>query len=287
MAAPLTRESDAREPLLCVEDFGVELITATGVVRAVDTVSFSIAAGETVAVIGESGSGKSTTAMGVLGLLPDDLAVRSGAVRYRGRDILGDADALQAVRGHEIALIPQDPMAALSPVHTVGSQLREAVAHSGVRGRRAQREQCVELLRQVRIPDPEHQLGRYPHQFSGGMLQRVLIAAALASSPRLVVADEPTSALDVTVQAGILDLLMGLQERTGVGMLIITHDLGVARLVADRIHVMKEGRFVEAGPADDIVDTPQSPYTKKLLDAVPRLGPWSLPGDPVMTGATA
>ncbi|GAA1458366.1 ABC transporter ATP-binding protein [Williamsia maris] len=263
--------------LLQVDDFQVELITDKGVIRAVDGISFCIDAGETVSIIGESGSGKSTTAMGILGLLPDDLAVRSGSVRFRGADLLGDEAALHEVRGRQIALIPQDPMAALSPVHTVGSQLREAVAHSGVHGRAAQKARCIELLHQVRIPDPEGQLGRYPHQFSGGMLQRVLIAAALASSPVLIVADEPTSALDVTVQASILDLLMELQERTEIGMLVITHDLGVARLVSDRIHVMKEGRFVEVGPADELVRTPQSPYTKKLLDAVPQLGPWSLP----------
>ncbi|MBJ8341334.1 MULTISPECIES: ABC transporter ATP-binding protein [Antrihabitans] len=261
--------------LLKVDELQIELVTARGVIRAVDGVSFCIDAGETVTIIGESGSGKSTTAMGILGLLPEDLAVLSGSVRFKDRDILGDTKALADVRGKHIALIPQDPMTALSPVHTVGSQLREAVRHGGVRGKSKEIARAVELLEQVRIPNPETQLGKYPHQFSGGMLQRVLIAGALAADPELIVADEPTSALDVTVQASILDLLMELQERTGIGMLVITHDLGVARLVSDRIYVMKDGAFVENGEAEDLVRRPQSAYTKKLLDAIPVLGPWS------------
>jgi peptide/nickel transport system ATP-binding protein len=162
-------------------------------------------------------------------------------------------------------------MTALSPVHTIGSQLRDAIRHSGVTGRSAQRTRAVELLDQVHIPRPTDQLSKYPHQLSGGMLQRVLIAAALAAGPELIVADEPTSALDVTVQASILDLLLELQERTGVAMLLITHDLGVARLMSDRIFVMKEGRFVEGGSAEALLGNPQSAYTKRLLDAVPRL----------------
>src|SRR6478735_3605795 len=261
--------------LLRVDELQIELITTRGVVRAVDGVSFCINAGETVTIIGESGSGKSTTAMGILGLLPLDLAVLSGHASFKDSDILGNAEALEKVRGSHIALIPQDPMTALSPVHTIGSQLRDAIRHSGVTGRAAQRARAVELLDQVHIPRPTDQLSKYPHQLSGGMLQRVLIAAALAAGPELIVADEPTSALDVTVQASILDLLLELQERTGIGMLVITHDLGVARLVSDRIYVMKDGRFVENGDAEELVRRPQSAYTKKLLAAVPVLGPWS------------
>jgi ABC-type glutathione transport system ATPase component len=261
--------------LLKVDELQIELVTATGVIRAVDGVSFCIEAGETVTIIGESGSGKSTTAMGILGLLADDLAVLSGSVRFKECEVLGNPKALSEVRGKHIALIPQDPMTALSPVHTIGNQLREAVRHSGVSGRSAETARAVELLEQVRIPDPAAQLAKYPHQLSGGMLQRVLIAGALAAGPELIVADEPTSALDVTVQASILDLLLELQERTGIGMLVITHDLGVARLVSDRIYVMKNGAFVENGDAEDLVLRPQSAYTKKLLDAVPVLGPWS------------
>ncbi|MBY6366486.1 ABC transporter ATP-binding protein [Rhodococcoides corynebacterioides] len=263
------------ESLLTVDELQIELITDRGVVRAVDGVSFTIAAGETVCIIGESGSGKSTTAMGLLGLLPTDLAVLSGRARWKSADILGDDAALRRVRGSEIALIPQDPMTALSPVHTIGSQLREAVHHGGIRGKSAQTARAVELLERVHIVNPADQLGRYPHQLSGGMLQRVLIACALAADPALIVADEPTSALDVTVQASILDLLLELQERTGIGMLLITHDLGVARLMSDRIHVMKSGTFVESGDARTLVDDPTHAYTRKLLGAVPQLGDWS------------
>ncbi|MCT6736696.1 ABC transporter ATP-binding protein [Rhodococcus qingshengii] len=274
--------------LLRVDDLQIELVTANGVIRAVDGVSFCIDAGETVTIIGESGSGKSTTAMGILGLLPDDLAVLSGKAVFKGQDILGNTKILNDIRGKHIALIPQDPMTALSPVHTISSQLREAVRHSGVTAKKQQIERAVQLLEQVRIPYPDQQLDKYPHQLSGGMLQRVLIAGALAAGPELIVADEPTSALDVTVQAGILDLLLELQERTGIGMLVITHDLGVARLVSDRIYVMKDGRFVETGSADVLVDSPQSAYTQKLLDAIPQLGPWD--GDPARStqiGASA
>jgi peptide/nickel transport system ATP-binding protein len=267
-------ESVSNEALLRVDDLQIELVTDTGVVRAVDGVSFAIHAGETVTIIGESGSGKSTIAMGILGLLPQDLAVLSGQVRFKGTDILGDHKALRKIRGQHVALIPQDPMTALSPVHTIGSQLREAVQHSGVRGTSKQTQRCIELLEQVRIPRPQTQLSKYPHQLSGGMMQRVLIAGALAAGPELIVADEPTSALDVTVQASILDLLLELQQTTGIGILLITHDLGVARLMSDRILVIKQGRFVEGGDADAMVSRPQSPYTKKLLDAVPQLGPW-------------
>src|SRR3954463_7487196 len=257
--------------LLRVDNLQIELITADGIIRAVDGVSFCIDAGETVTIIGESGSGKSTTAMGILGLMPDDLAVLSGSARFGDTDILGKPKALQKIRGRHIALIPQDPMTALSPVHTIGAQLRDAIRRSGITGKARETARAVELLTQVKIPKPDHQLSKYPHQLSGGMLQRVLIAAALAAGPELIIADEPTSALDVTVQASILDLLLELQERTGVGILLITHDLGVARLMSDRIFVMKSGRFVESGNAEELLRTPQSAYTKRLLDAVPRL----------------
>ncbi|QUH03633.1 ABC transporter ATP-binding protein [Saccharopolyspora erythraea] len=270
------------EPLLTVSDLQIELITEAGVVRAVDGVSFEIRTGETVTIIGESGSGKSTTAMGVLRLLPDDLAVLSGSAVIAGRDVIADPRAVREVRGREVSLVPQDPMTALSPVHTIGHQLVQSV-----RLRRpelpaaAAKESAAQLLAQVRIPDPGRQLRKYPHQLSGGMLQRVLIAIALAAEPRLLVADEPTSALDVTVQAEILDLLLELQEHTGVGILMITHDLGVARLVSDRIHVMRAGRFVESGEVEDVVGAPAQEYTRALLGAVPELGPWDgSNGDP-------
>ncbi|MEV8286342.1 ABC transporter ATP-binding protein [Streptomyces niveus] len=261
--------------LLEVDDLQIELITAHGVVRAVDGVSFRIAAGETVSIIGESGSGKSTTAMGILRLLPEGLAVLSGSARISGVDVVADPGAAAKVRGREVSLIPQDPMTALSPVHSVGRQLGEAIAlrHPSLRRGQA-REKGLELLARVRINDPAAVWKAYPHQLSGGMLQRVLIAIALAAEPVLLIADEPTSALDVTVQAGILDLLMELQERTAIGILMITHDLGVARLVSDRIHVMRGGRFIESGPVEQVVDAPREQYTRDLLATVPVLGPW-------------
>ena len=269
--------SHKEQALLEVRDFQVELITDAGIIRAVDSVSFSIHRGETVTIIGESGSGKSTTAMGILRLLPEDLAVLSGTVLIDGVDITADPKAIGKVRGKTLALIPQDPMTALSPVHSIGSQLSEAIRIAGAasaKDKDAVRARAIRLLEQVHIPTPDKQLKKYPHQLSGGMLQRVLIAIALASEPQLLVADEPTSALDVTVQGGILDLLLELQEQRGIGILMITHDLGVARLISDRIHVMKDGSFVESGDVQQIVDHPATEYTRSLLAAVPVLGPW-------------
>ena len=269
--------SHKEQALLEVRDFQVELITDAGIIRAVDSVSFSIHRGETVTIIGESGSGKSTTAMGILRLLPEDLAVLSGTVLIDGVDITADPKAIGKVRGKTLALIPQDPMTALSPVHSIGSQLSEAIRIAGAasaKDKDAVRARAIRLLEQVHIPTSDKQLKKYPHQLSGGMLQRVLIAIALASEPQLLVADEPTSALDVTVQGGILDLLLELQEQRGIGILMITHDLGVARLISDRIHVMKDGSFVESGDVQQIVDHPATEYTRSLLAAVPVLGPW-------------
>ena len=275
-AATATPAAHTEQPLLEVRDFQVELITDAGIVRAVDAVSFSIHRGETVTIIGESGSGKSTTAMGILRLLPEDLAVLSGTVLIDGVDVIADPKAIDKVRGRTLALIPQDPMTALSPVHSIGNQLSEAIRIAGAASKDpgAVRARAIRLLEQVHIPTPDQQLKKYPHQLSGGMLQRVLIAIALASEPQLLVADEPTSALDVTVQAGILDLLLELQEQRGIGILMITHDLGVARLISDRIHVMKDGAFVESGEVQQIVDNPATEYTRKLLAAVPVLGAW-------------
>jgi peptide/nickel transport system ATP-binding protein len=272
-------------PLLEVEDLRIELVTQAGVVAAVDGVSFAVDRGETVTLIGESGSGKSTTAMGLLRLLPDGLAVLSGAVRFEGTDVIAEPAAAKRVRGRLASLIPQDPMTALSPVHTIGRQLGEALRlrHKGL-SRTESRQRGIALLEQVRIAEPQRRWGAYPHQLSGGQLQRVLIAMALAAEPALLVADEPTSALDVTVQASILDLLLDLQERTGIGILMITHDLGVARLVSDRIHVMRDGRFVESGEVEQIVEQPRDPYTRALLDAVPRLGPWDPAAVPAEAG---
>jgi peptide/nickel transport system ATP-binding protein len=271
--------------VLSVRDLTVDLMTAAGVVRAVDGISFDIDAGETVTLIGESGSGKSTTAMALLRLLPDDLAVLSGRGEITGMDVIGTRRHIGGLRGRAVALIPQDPMTALNPIATVGRQMTEAirVAHRDCSKAPAS-ERALDLLRQVHISRPERRLKAYPHELSGGMLQRVLIAMALSAEADLIVADEPTSALDVTVQAGILDLLLEIQQTTGVGMLLITHDLGVARLMSDRIHVMQSGRFVESGSVEDVVDRPQHEYTRRLLDAIPKLGPWDDPEAPTGPG---
>jgi peptide/nickel transport system ATP-binding protein len=267
--------------VLTVRDLVVELMTPRGVIRAVDGVSFDIAAGETVTIIGESGSGKSTTAMALLRLLPDDLAVISGSAQIDGQDVVGTRKHIGHLRGRSVALIPQDPMTALNPIATVGKQMVEAIRHAHPSLSTAQaRERALDLLRQVHLSAPERRIKSYPHELSGGMLQRVLIAMALSTEPRLIVADEPTSALDVTVQAGILDLLLEMQERTGVAILLITHDLGVVRLMNDRIHVMHRGLFVEDGPVEQVVDHPRHEYTQALLAAIPELGEWEDPEDP-------
>lgn len=265
-----------------LQDYSVDLMTAGGVLRAVDRVSLTLEPGRTSTIIGESGSGKSTTAMSLLGLLDRGLAVPSGKAEVLEVDTVNSPRGMQSLRGRRIALIPQDPMAALSPVHTIGAQLRQAIrrATPGT-SRAAAARRAVELLDSVRIPTPAEQLRKYPHQFSGGMLQRILIAIALAGDPEVLVADEPTSALDVTVQAAVLDLLLDLQERTQVAILLITHDLGVARLMSDTIHVMRRGRFVESGDAEQIVRSPREEYTKALLAAVPRVAP-----DGALSGTT-
>jgi peptide/nickel transport system ATP-binding protein len=267
--------------VLTVSDLVVELMTPRGVIRAVDGVSFDIDAGETVTIIGESGSGKSTTAMALLRLLPDDLAIISGSAQIDGQDVVGTRKHIGGIRGRSVALIPQDPMTALNPIATIGQQMVEAIRHAhGSLSKAQAKERALELLRQVHLSAPERRVKSYPHELSGGMLQRVLIAMALSTEPRLIVADEPTSALDVTVQAGILDLLLEMQERTGVAVLLITHDLGVARLMSDRIHVMHRGRFVEDGDVEQVVDDPQHEYTRNLLAAIPELGAWDDPEDP-------
>lgn len=271
--------------VLEVTDLQVELLTGTSVVRAVDGVSFHIDQGETVTIIGESGSGKSTTAMAILRLLPDDLAVISGEARIGGQDVTGSRKVIDKLRGRAVALIPQDPMTALNPIRTIGRQMTEAVRIKYPDlGRAEAKARALSLMEQVHIRNPAKQFDAYPHQLSGGMLQRVLIAMAVSTDADLIVADEPTSALDVTVQAGILDLLLELQEQTGIALLLITHDLGVARLMSDRVHVMKAGAFVEGGPVTEVVDHPQHPYTQKLLGAIPELGPWE---DPAAAGLEA
>ncbi|MFE6646907.1 ABC transporter ATP-binding protein [Nocardioides sp. NPDC057772] len=248
----------------------MEFRTGGGTVEALNAVDLWIDAGETVAVVGESGSGKSVTALAVLGLLGNG-RVSGGRITWDGNDITGaDNHRMRAVRGKDISVIFQDPMTSLDPLFTIGHQLVEAYRiHHDVSKRKA-RERAVELLDLVGIPEPATKFKAYPHQLSGGQRQRVMIAGALACDPRLLIADEPTTALDVTVEAQVLALIRDLQDRTGVGLMLITHDMGVVAEMADRVVVFYAGQVVETGTADEILDRPQHPYTRALLDAIPR-----------------
>jgi len=261
------------QSLLEVRNLRTEFATRAGVVRAVDDVSFSVGAGETVALVGESGCGKSVTALSVMRLVPKPAGrIAGGVVRFRDRDLLALSEAeMRAVRGREIAMIFQEPMTSLNPTLTIGRQLTEGPeVHLGLEPTAA-RAHAVELLAQVGISDPDRRLRDYPHQWSGGMRQRLMIAMALACQPALVLADEPTTALDVTIQAQILELLRELTRRMGVALLLITHNLGVVARYADRVNVMYAGRMVERAAARALYATPRHPYTAGLLRSVPRL----------------
>ncbi|MDX6231312.1 MAG: peptide/nickel transport system ATP-binding protein [Nocardioidaceae bacterium] len=257
------------EPLLQVRDLAVEFRTEDGKVSAVDRISFDARAGELLAVVGESGCGKSVAAMALSGLLPHNARV-TGSVRLAGAELVGASDAtLRSVRGKDIAYIFQEPMTSLNPVFTIGRQVSEVLqVHEGM-SRTQALARTVELLDLVGIPSPRERLKHYPHQLSGGLRQRVMIAMAVACNPRLLVADEPTTALDVTVQAGILDVLRDLRDRLGVAVVLITHDLGVVADVADRVMVMYAGRVVERGDVDELFARPRHHYTVGLLGAVP------------------
>ena len=243
------------------------------VVKAVDGVSFDVRAGETVAVVGESGSGKTVTALSVLRLIPDPPGeIISGEIRFGGRDLLSLSEAeTREIRGNRIAMIFQEPMTSLNPSLTVGRQVGEPIEVHKKVSRKDVWDQCISLLRKVRIPDPEQRAKAYPYQFSGGMRQRAMIAMGLACEPELIIADEPTTALDVTVQAQVLHLLKELTRETGAALVIITHDLGVVARYADRVNVMYAGRIVESGPAREIYNNPKHPYTVGLMNSVPRL----------------
>ncbi|WP_018544303.1 ABC transporter ATP-binding protein [Streptomyces sp. LaPpAH-108] len=259
--------------LLDVRDLHVEFRTRDGVARAVDGVSYIVDAGETLAVLGESGSGKSVTAQAVMGILDTPPArITGGQILFQGRDLLTlKEDERRRIRGARMAMIFQDALSALNPVLTVGDQLGEMfVVHRGMSKRDA-RARAVELMDQVRIPGAAQRVRDYPHQFSGGMRQRIMIAMAIALEPALVIADEPTTALDVTVQAQVMDLLAELQHEYRMGLVLITHDLGVVADVADRIAVMYAGRIVETAPVHDLYKAPAHPYTRGLLDSIPRL----------------
>jgi len=261
----------APDPLLAVRDLSVSFATPGGEIRAVRAVSFDVRKGQTIGLVGESGSGKSVTALSVLQLLPYPKARHpSGSIRFQGQELLGaDETTLQRVRGNRIAMIFQEPMTSLNPLHTIEKQINEVLfVHKGL-DRRAARARTLELLGLVGLPEAERRLDAYPHQLSGGQRQRVMIAMALANEPDLLIADEPTTALDVTIEAQILKLLRDLQARFGMALLLITHDLGVVRKMADRILVMTQGEIVEASATADIFERPQHAYTRRLLAADP------------------
>jgi oligopeptide/dipeptide ABC transporter ATP-binding protein len=261
-----------RKPLLSVEDMHVEFWTRRGTVYAVNGISFEIAPGETLGIVGESGCGKSVTSLALLGILPRAGAVTGGSATFEGRDLLKLSDnELRRIRGRDIAMIFQDPMTSLNPVLTIGRQIREALdAHFDLRKKEADR-RVAELLDRVGIPSAEVRLKDYPHQFSGGMRQRAMIAMALACEPKLLIADEPTTALDVTIQAQILELLRELVAEQDTALILITHDLGVVAGMCERVNVMYAGMFMETGSAEQLFSRPRHPYTLGLLQSVPRL----------------
>jgi oligopeptide/dipeptide ABC transporter ATP-binding protein len=255
-------------PLLSVTDLRVTF-GGEPPIEAVRGITYEVAAGEAVGIVGESGSGKSVSVLALLGLLPPYATVLGSAV-LDGEELI-DTPAVQRIRGSKVGLVLQDPMSALNPVRSIGRQVTEALtAQHGIRGRAA-RERAVEMLGMVGIPQPRRRLDQYPHEFSGGMRQRVMIAAALICEPALLIADEPTTALDVTVQAQILELLLRLREELGMSLILITHDLGVVAGTVDRVHVMYAGRIVESGTTSNVLRLPAHPYTRGLLRSVPRL----------------
>ncbi|MFI6017488.1 ATP-binding cassette domain-containing protein [Streptomyces sp. NPDC051287] len=268
-----SRRTDDEQPLLAIDGLSVDFRLATSVVHAVQDVSLHVHAGETLAVVGESGSGKSATALSVLRLNPSPPCVYTGGeIRFDGRDLLKLSEKeLGKVRGRDIAMVFQDPMTCLDPLQRVGSQVAEVLRlHTGM-SRADAAEAALAALDEVGIPDPAARYRQYPHELSGGLRQRVMIATALVARPRVLIADEPTTALDVTVQRQILDLLVTLQHRHGMAVVLITHDLAVVAETADRVAVMNQGKVVETGDVLDVFDRPADPYTRTLLAATPRL----------------
>ncbi|HSA54295.1 MAG TPA: ABC transporter ATP-binding protein [Gemmatimonadaceae bacterium] len=261
-------------PLLDVRDLRTWFHTSAGIARAVDGVSFRVAAGETVGMVGESGCGKSVTALSLMRLIDPPGRIEAGAsVRFEGRELLTlGQEEIRQIRGNRMAMVFQEPMTALNPVFTIGDQVAEVARVHGGATRRVAWERAVEMLSLVGIPDPRERARSYPHLLSGGMRQRVLIAMALVMNPALLIADEPTTALDVTIQAQILELLADLQQRLGLAILLITHDLGVVAEVASRVLVMYGGQIVEESPVRELFANPRHPYTQGLLAAMPRLG---------------
>ncbi len=274
MSSQLTGDGTADaagEPLLSVSDLRTVFHTSEGTVRAVDGVSFDIEPGETVGIVGESGSGKSVTARSIMGLVESPGEILEGSsIRFDGRELtdLSDAD-YREIRGSGIGMVFQDPQGSLNPVFTVGNQIVEALkVNRGLKGEAA-RQEAIDLLEAVSIPDAARRLNEYPHEFSGGMRQRAVIAMMLACEPELLICDEPTTALDVTIQAQILELLQDLQEQRGLSILFITHDMGVIAEIADRVNVMYAGEIVEKAPVEELFADPKHPYTQGLLEAIP------------------
>ncbi len=262
-----------QEPILKVEDLAVRFKTYRGIIRAVRNVDFEVAKGEALGIVGESGCGKSVTAHAVMRLLPEENSyIEHGTITMEGKNLLDmDEKEMQSVRGNEIGMIFQDPMTSLNPVLTIGVQLTESLLLHKQMSKQEAKARAVEMLRLVGIPFPEKRLKDYPHQFSGGMRQRVMIAMALACDPKLIIADEPTTALDVTIQAQILDLMAGLKKKLNTAIILISHDLGVIANLCDKVLVMYAGQVIEKGTARDIFHHPQHPYTLGLLRSLPRL----------------
>ncbi|SDK76978.1 ABC transporter ATP-binding protein [Paracoccus chinensis] len=286
--APVAPVSSGDAPVLSVRDLDVSVMTPAGLRPLVHGMSFDLRRGETLCIAGESGSGKSVTSMAIMGLLPKPaVRVTGGQILFGGKDLAAQGEgAMRRIRGNRIAMIFQEPMTALNPVMQIGTQLAEALrAHTGMGGAEA-RARALEALKLVRISQPERRLRQYPHELSGGMRQRVVIAMALAMRPDVLIADEPTTALDVTVQREVLDLLRDLQRDTGTAVILITHDMGVVAEMANRVLVMQSGRVVEQGSVDEIFQAPREPYTRELLAAVPRMGdgsgPVATPGGPLV-----
>src|ERR1700731_4081827 len=261
------------EPILDIADLRTWFFTRDGVVRAVDGVSFHVIPGETLAVVGESGCGKSVTALSILRLIPSPPGrIVSGAIHFAGRDLLAlSEEEMRRVRGNEISMIFQEPMTSLNPVMTIGKQISEALILHRDMDRKAALKRAVEMLDLVRIPEPAQRAKEYPHQLSGGMRQRAMIAMALACNPKVMIADEPTTALDVTIQAQILDIILDLQRKLGTAMILITHDLGVVAETAKRVIVMYAGKKVEEAPVGELFARPMHPYTVGLMASIPRL----------------